>query len=190
MNTQSVRFPGLILAALVLFAPSCSSNASTRDLGPIDAARLDKGSGALRDSALRDSASVDASKTLDIKSTLPDAKPLVVIDYGLVKSCTEVGAKTCFSNLECAADRRCQNLSTEEDPVPCCMPGPRGTKQPGETCTGQIDCASGVCIQKWYTSDPALCSKTCTGDEDCPTKMKKCVPIAGSGSTDKWCFPE
>jgi len=101
---------------------------------------------------------------------------------GPVGSCSELSTTDCFSNLDCPAERRCQNAGTELDPVPCCVPGARGTGAAGTSCTLELDCESAVCIE-------GLCSKTCTKDEDCPEGMKSCIPIAFSGSDDNWCFP-
>jgi len=101
---------------------------------------------------------------------------------GPVSSCSELSTTDCFSNLDCPAERRCQNAGTELDPVPCCVPGARGTGAAGTSCTLELDCESAVCIE-------GLCSKTCTKDEDCPEGMKSCIPIAFSGSDDNWCFP-
>lgn len=101
---------------------------------------------------------------------------------GPVGSCSELSTTDCFSNLDCPAEQRCQNAGTELDPVPCCVPGARGTGAAGTSCTLELDCESAVCIE-------GLCSKTCTKDEDCPAGMKSCIPIAFSGSDDNWCFP-
>lgn len=101
---------------------------------------------------------------------------------GPVSSCSELSTTDCFSNLDCPAERRCQNAGTELESVPCCVPGARGTGAAGTACTLELDCESAVCIE-------GLCSKTCTQDEDCPAGMKSCVPIAFSGSDDNWCFP-
>jgi hypothetical protein len=178
--------PALLMAlliALVSAAVTCSSNSPPREQGP------GGGDKSVKDSVpAADRAVVDASRTPD-QSAAPD-KAFVPLDYGTVASCSDVGFAKCFSNYECAADRRCQNLASEELPVSCCVPGPRGSKNPGETCSGQLDCASGICIEKWGGTEPPLCSKTCTTVDDCPTKMKKCVVMVQSGTNDKWCFPE
>ncbi|MBI5534324.1 MAG: hypothetical protein HY898_16490 [Deltaproteobacteria bacterium] len=104
-----------------------------------------------------------------------------------VSSCSEIaGSKDCFANKDCPADRKCANAGTETNPVPCCVVGARGTGAAGQTCAGENDCESGVCIAG---SGPYMCSKDCTSAADCPDGMKDCKEIAFSGSADKWCFP-
>ena len=102
-------------------------------------------------------------------------------------SCSEIGATKCFSNLACAANERCQSLDGA-GVVVCCITGPRGTKQAGDPCSSESDCASAVCIAKG--SGPSVCSKDCQSAADCPTGMKDCKTVAFSGSPHKWCFPQ
>ncbi len=118
--------------------------------------------------------------------TSADAPLDVQPDVGPVSSCDELGAIACFSNGECEDTKRCENAGTEVDPVPCCVPGPRGTGQAGSPCDNENDCESGVCISG---SGEGMCSKTCESEEDCPDGMKDCTYIAFSGSDDDWCLP-
>lgn len=127
-------------------------------------------------------AGTDASVEIDGAAGATGEDAAVDSSVGPVSSCSELSTTDCFSNLDCPAERRCQNAGTELDPVPCCVPGARGTGAAGTACTLELDCESAVCIE-------GLCSKTCTQDEDCPAGMKSCIPIAFSGSDDNWCFP-
>ncbi len=133
----------------------------------------------------------------DDATTSPDASPaaekhvpeasLVDLFRADAASCAEISAKDCFSNLDCSAERRCQSVDGA-GAVVCCLPGARGTKQAGETCTQETDCASAVCIAKG--AGASLCSKDCTSADDCPAGMKDCKTIAFSGSAQMWCFPQ
>ncbi|MCK5798911.1 MAG: hypothetical protein KAI47_17080 [Deltaproteobacteria bacterium] len=133
----------------------------------------------------------------DDATTSPDASPaaekyiqetsLVDLFRADATSCAEASAKDCFSNLDCPTERRCQSLDGA-GAVVCCLPGARGTKQAGETCTQETDCASAVCIGKGASA--SVCSKDCASADDCPAGMKDCKAIAFSGSAQKWCFPQ
>lgn len=115
------------------------------------------------------------------------AAPDVGADRGVVADCAAIGATSCFGNVDCAAERRCENVGSELEPLACCVPGARGTGAAGAPCDGELDCASAVCVAG---SGPALCSKDCASAADCPVGMKRCIPIAMSGSELQWCFPE
>jgi hypothetical protein len=122
-------------------------------------------------------------------AAVADAVPYPDVRTG-VTSCAEAAASDCFSSYDCAADRRCQNIGTAIDAVPCCVPGARGGAAAGEPCdpaTGELTCESAICIEGTSTS---LCSTICGGDAGpCPGNMPTCMPIMMSGSDDDWCFP-
>jgi len=102
---------------------------------------------------------------------------------GAAATCADLSAPTCFSNYDCPnVSDRCENLGTELSTDVCCVPGARGTKVAGEACAKDIDCKSTICIDQ-------LCSDTCKTIANCPSNMKVCKPIAFSGSSDFWCFP-
>ncbi|MBW2733578.1 MAG: hypothetical protein JRH20_14415 [Deltaproteobacteria bacterium] len=103
--------------------------------------------------------------------------------------CTPLGANECFSNLECIADRRCEEVDIGEGELfPCCVVATRGTLEAGETCSDENQCASAICISAG--SADGRCSQTCTEATDCPEGMQDCKLIAFSNSDDRWCFPE
>lgn len=100
-------------------------------------------------------------------------------DAGVVDSCDDIGADPCLSNLDCAYNEVCGELS-EGAAIGCCVLGTRGQGQPGETCTRGADCAIGLCLER---DDGALfCSGECEGDLDCPLTMK-------CGNFFGWCIP-
>ena len=115
-----------------------------------------------------------------------DAASDATIDVGPVSSCDELSTIACFANNECEATDRCENMGTDDEQVPCCVAGTRGTGQAGETCVDENDCESAVCIAG---NGPYMCSKTCTTADDCPDGMKDYTYIAFSGSNDMWCLP-
>jgi hypothetical protein len=164
----------LVLAIALALIAACDGGAPAVDAARPDAAPADA---APADAAPADAAPADAAPG-------PDA-------HLVVASCAEAGASDCFSSYDCVPERRCQNLGTELDPVPCCVPGARGTAAAGESCaaaTGELTCASAICIEGATSS---LCSTICGGDAGpCPGNMPTCMPIAFSGSDDSWCFPE
>jgi hypothetical protein len=104
-----------------------------------------------------------------------------------VASCDEIAADPCFANNQCGAKERCEDVGPDGDNVACCVPGVRGIGKGGDPCTNENDCESGVCIAG---DGPYMCSQTCINDNECPNGMKKCIPIAFSGSDDDWCVPE
>lgn len=104
-----------------------------------------------------------------------------------VSACSDLGASDCFSNYDCAAGDRCQNAGTVDLPVPCCVPGPRGDKPAGAPCLGENDCASSLCLEGGMCG--GICTDRCTTAADCPAELSDCIPIAFSGSNDKFCLP-
>jgi hypothetical protein len=104
-----------------------------------------------------------------------------------VMSCSEIPAADCFSSFDCpdAADR-CENRGTPDLQVPCCVKGPRGTGKLGETCVGENDCVSALCLGAGSTY---LCTDRCKSAAECPASLPKCITIAFSGSNDKFCTP-
>ncbi len=164
------RLPELLLITCLLGLAGCSDD---------DARQADGGS------------NTDLSQRSELGPG-PDGGPL---DRGAVADlfrsdagrCGELSATDCFSNLDCPTDRRCQSVDSV-GLVVCCLPGPRGTKTAGESCAGESECASAVCVAKG--DHPSVCSKDCQSEADCPTGMKDCKTIAFSGSSQQWCFPE
>lgn len=106
---------------------------------------------------------------------------------GAVGACSELGANDCFSNYDCAAGTRCENAGTVDLPVPCCVPGTRGDKPAGAPCLGENDCASSLCLEGGMCG--GICTDRCTTAADCPAELSDCIPIAFSGSSDKFCLP-
>ena len=104
-----------------------------------------------------------------------------------IMNCNEIGATACFSSFDCAADTdRCQNRDTADRAVPCCVKGARGAGKVGDTCVGENDCTSALCIQG---DTGTLCSDKCLSDSECPISLPKCIVIAFSGSADMFCTP-
>lgn len=164
-HTRLFGLPGLIL---ILVLAACADG----EVFPRDG-------GTLADLATADRGRPDAAAP-DRGTAKPDLG-------GPVSSCSAIGSSECFGNVDCAAGQRCENVGTPSSPVPCCVSGARGTGQAGASCTGELDCQSGVCIAK---SGPYRCSRTCQSAADCPAGMKDCKFIAFSGSSHRWCFPE
>ena len=138
------------------------------------------------DAPAPDAPAPDAPASDAPTEAMPDAPADVANDVGPVSSCDELSTVECFANNECETERRCENAGTENEPVPCCVLGARGTGQAADACIDENDCESGVCIAG---SGPYMCSKTCTTNDDCPDGMKNCTFIAFSTSNDKWCLP-
>jgi hypothetical protein len=118
-----------------------------------------------------------------------DPLPQPIWDGTPVESCDELeGSVECFSNFDCHGTQVCKDIGW-----PCCVVGERGTKQAGEACdpdTGETECDTAICVQGDVDgNEVSLCSKTCQTADDCPEGMKRCQPIAFSGSMDSWCFP-
>ncbi len=180
------------LLSLAAFCGACSSNSDTPEGGAggttggetPDAASDSPGADAEMPDAGGDAAQEDGVSTVDASpdAGVPDAQP----DHGLVGSCGDIGAADCFGNNECASADRCENVGDEANPVPCCVPGVRGTGTAGDACVSENDCDSGVCVAG---NGASLCSKTCATADDCPATMKDCTYIAFSGSNDAWCLP-
>lgn len=81
----------------------------------------------------------------------------------------------CFSNDDCPADDYCHGDGTNV----YCTPGARGTGAPGATCTSELDCASGLCVDD---ADGGLrCSAVCDDPSDCPASLPRCVFLGGDG---------
>lgn len=93
----------------------------------------------------------------------------------------------CFSNYDCPdlADR-CENKGTVDLPVPCCVPGKRGSVGLGQPCMGENDCASALCLD---TGMALICTEKCTTKAMCIPALSKCATIAFSGSNLKFCIP-
>jgi hypothetical protein len=103
-------------------------------------------------------------------------------------SCGELGATDCFTNEDCAASERCENVGTADVIVPCCQPGARGEGPLGAPCSGENACASSLCIVGDGGSC-GLCTGTCASAADCPAELPQCIPIAFSGSDATYCLP-
>jgi hypothetical protein len=103
-------------------------------------------------------------------------------------ACSELGATDCFTNEDCAADERCENVGSADVIVPCCQAGARGEGPLGAPCSGENACASSLCI----VDDPAacgICTGPCASPADCPAELPQCIPIAFSGSDATYCLP-
>ncbi len=114
----------------------------------------------------------------------PDARPPVA-------RCADIDSVECFGHPDCPAEQRCENVGPADAPVPCCVPGARGMIPPGGSCAGvdgQIECASGVCIEDVGGDD--LCSGVCEGPDDCPASLPRCTVFPFGGSPLAWCFPD
>ena len=142
----------------------------------------------MRDSDVSDRGSplVDAASLIpDAASLIPDAAkqiPDAAMGSDAMVPTPDVGVcLPCFSNYDCAEDRRCLG---GDDGVSCCVPGARGARQIGEACGDQPqqNCASSVCVE---SDDAALCSDRCDDVSDCPISMRRCLQLEGDG----WCFP-
>ncbi|RAL20636.1 hypothetical protein DL240_16525 [Lujinxingia litoralis] len=98
------------------------------------------------------------------------------------ESCEEIEATTCFSNGECAESEVCFDVSRGSG-VACCVPGTRGTLEPGDDCSptnGQLECASGLCLQfDTAEGEVSVCSADCTEDAECPEVLPYCSPFLG-----------
>lgn len=143
------------------------------------------------DGAMLDAMSViDGGITDAIPDAIADAMPDVAPDIGPPSTCAELGRTECFGHPDCAAADRCENLGSDAQPLPCCVPGPRGELPAGASCAevdGQIACASGVCIE---SDSASLCSAPCLTPADCPPTLPRCVPFPFGGTAFDWCFPE
>ncbi len=120
----------------------------------------------------------------------PDAAlPAPDMHVGPVGDCSEIGVDPCFSNYDCAADRRCADIGHEGEFVACCIPGARGNLAAGEPCgdDGEATCGSAICIEE---DGDARCSDRCRDAGDCPAGLRLCAPIAFSGSDDSFCLPD
>jgi hypothetical protein len=102
-------------------------------------------------------------------------------------SCDAIEAVGCFSNYDCAAAERCENVGTLDLPVACCVPGARGTGQLGDPCASERDCASSLCIDVGVCG--GTCTDVCTSEGECPAELPQCIPIAFSGSDASFCLP-
>jgi hypothetical protein len=102
-------------------------------------------------------------------------------------SCGELGAVDCFTNYDCAAAERCQNVGTADLPVACCVPGERGAGVLGDPCASEADCKSSLCIEVGVCG--GTCTDECTDPSVCPPEMPQCIPIAFSGSDMMFCTP-
>lgn len=103
-----------------------------------------------------------------------------------IAACTEIGAEDCFSNLDCMASDRCENKGTSDTPVPCCVPGARGTGKSGDACSVDNDCETSLCIE---TSAGFRCAGECTTDNDCPPELPYCTKVPAILGQGSFCFP-
>jgi hypothetical protein len=103
-----------------------------------------------------------------------------------INACSEINALDCFSNLDCMSADRCENKGTSDLPVPCCVPGARGTGMSGDPCTIDNDCATSLCIE---TSSGYRCSGECKSDTECPPELPVCTKVPAILGTGSFCFP-
>ena len=133
---------------------------------------------ALSDTApdtISDTSAPDTPETSTPETTTDAAETADTTEPAKVEAaCDEAGYSECFSNDDCQASERCQNMSANDVEVPCCITGARGTKGAGEACTGENECETSLCIS--YNDGPQLCSKPCDGSaSDCPAAASDCV---------------
>lgn len=125
---------------------------------------------------------------------LPDMRPPDMRPFDArppVARCGDIDSVECFGHPDCPAEQRCEDVGPAGAPVPCCVPGARGMIPPGGSCAGvdgQIECASGVCIEEVGGDD--LCSGVCEGPDDCPASLPRCTVFPFGGSPLAWCFPD
>jgi hypothetical protein len=88
---------------------------------------------------------------------------------GPVMSCEELpNSNDCFANADCAEGLRCEDVGGEDAIIPCCVPGERGTGQPGEACADENDCETGLCLE-------GFCTDACDDDAACPETLPCCT---------------
>lgn len=103
-----------------------------------------------------------------------------------VAACSDISAEDCFSNLDCMAADRCENKGTSDVPVPCCVPGARGTGKSGDACSVDNDCQTSLCIE---TAAGYRCSGECMSDNDCPAELPSCTEVPAILGQGSFCFP-
>ena len=81
---------------------------------------------------------------------------------------------------------RCENVSSDEFELPCCVEGERGTGMLGEACQMEHDCQSSLCIDGGANGDQGHCSELCETDDDCHENLPQCIEVFGG---DAYCFP-
>jgi hypothetical protein len=92
--------------------------------------------------------------------------------------CALAGDCPCFSNHDCPATHACVSQDPGGNSVSC-IEGPRGTGAPGTTCTGEVDCASALCVDD---ADGGMrCSDICASPVTCPAELPRCVFLGGEG---------
>ncbi|TXD35668.1 hypothetical protein FRC98_15800 [Lujinxingia vulgaris] len=159
----------LLVSGLSLTTIACSGDADEDNTIETDAGE-DTGTDASED------AGDDADEDVD-----PGPQTGELADPDITAaSCEEISAEGCFSNDDCGASEVCFDVSRGDD-VACCVPGTRGTFEPGDACspeTGELECASGLCAQyDTEEGEVSACTTTCTGEVEgeCPDAFPECV---------------
>jgi hypothetical protein len=91
---------------------------------------------------------------------------------------------SCFANADCPDNMRCEGSGTGLMGV--CVTGDRGTKNTGEPCTDENECAGGICIAR--NDGQALCSQPCDQNMPCPESLV-CIEIPFTGP-NSWCVED
>jgi hypothetical protein len=93
--------------------------------------------------------------------------------------------KACTYNKECGGDYVCRQKDdgTADHCATAVGAAPNGT------CMEPSDCQNGHCLKHvGEETSPGICSRYCTGPDDCPDGMKICDSISDTG-TLKMCLP-
>lgn len=173
------------------------------DLGPgprLDMAVGDMASDGMLDGGMLDGMPAMADGMTDVMTDMADGMADgMLVDMALadrgpigpVERCEEADTVECFGHPDCPAEERCEDIgSGGDDPVPCCVPGRRGELPAGASCAevdGQIECASGVCIEG---ADDTICSTPCDSPADCPPTLPRCIAFPFGETAFDWCFPD
>ena len=132
------------------------------------------------DTAVADTADTFVADTAEATDTAAADTSLPSVD----DNCAQASLEECFSNHDCAAAKRCQDISSSGFEIPCCVSAPRGTAAVGATCVDAEDCASGLCVSR--NDGPYLCTDTCDDVNDCPANMQQCDTFFVAPGT--WCL--
>ncbi|MBM4359798.1 MAG: hypothetical protein FJ096_16970 [Deltaproteobacteria bacterium] len=171
----------LVLAG-ALVASACGTSADDRSTGVSSGAATTSSVGSGGASATSGGAGGAGG------ASCPEPEPTSGSGGGSTLACNERGTIPCFSSYQCADDERCENVGTADDPIVCCMKGPRGQGKAGAPCASEFHCASSLCIEgvgECFGS----CSDRCNQDSQCPPSLPHCILIGFSGTDDKFCSP-
>jgi hypothetical protein len=100
-------------------------------------------------------------------------------------ACTTATDCPCFSSDDCGPGFYCHSQDSSGANV-FCVPGARGTGGPGDSCSGEADCASALCTDS--ASSGMKCSALCDIAAECPASLPRCIYI-GFGVDRSICSP-